>query len=265
MPRTSRTAAPPAGNRDVADLLSILREHSSPLLADFQELLDRVGTLEQQLEAAVQELAAMRRDLAEMERRRHPAANAMRQAVTTIQTQVTELREKLSALKQAIVEGCKSAVAAFQKKGIAALDNITRFFRVRPMLEAVQAQASHAAAAADRAVGRVEAASQKYHEAGRHLKNAGRALTGKEAIQKAKPPGKAAKTVAAPFRAVRTCFRSLEKSAASAASRLGRLEQATEQQKPSIQNTIQQYNRQIEQEKARAVPVKVRPRPHVER
>ena len=263
MPRTSRTAAPLAGNRDVAELLSILREHSSPSLADFQELLDRVGTLEQQLEAAVQELAAMRRDLAEMERRRHPAANAMRQAVTTIQTQVTELREKLSALKQAVVDGCKSAVTAFQKKGIAALDNIARFFRVRPMLEAVQAQASHAAEAADRAVGRIEAASQKYHEAGRHLKNAGRALTGKDAIHKAKPPGKAAQAVSAPFRATRACFGAMAKGAASAADRLGRLEQAAEQQKPSIQETIRQYHR--EAEKVRAVPIRVRPRPHVER
>lgn len=263
MPRTSRTAAPLAGNRDVAELLSILRKHSSPSLADFQELLDRVGTLEQQLEAAVQELTAMRRDLAEMERRRHPAANAMRQAVTTIQTQVTELREKLSALKQAVVEGCKNAVTAFRKKGIAALDNITRFFRVRPMLEAVQAQASHAAEAADRAVGRIEAASQKYHEAGRHLKNAGRALTGKDAIQKAKPPGKAAQAVSAPLRATRACFGAMAKGAASAADRLGRLEQAAKQQKPSIKETIRQYNR--EAEKVRAVPIRVRPRPHVER
>lgn len=260
MPRTSRTAAPLAGNRDVAELLSILREQSSPSLADFQKLLEQVGTMEQQLEAAVRELAAMRRDLAEMERR-HPAVNAMRKAVMAVQAQVLELREKLSALKQAITDGCKNAVTAFREKGAAALDTVTRFFRVRPMLEGVQMQADHAAQAAGRAVEWIEAASQKYHEAGRHLKNAGRALTGKEAIQKVKPPGKAAKTAAAPFRAVRTCFRSLEKSAASAASRLGRLEQ----QKPSIQNTIQQYNRQIAQEKARTVPVKVRPRPHAER
>ena len=135
-------------------------------------------------------------------------------------------------------------------------------YTVRAMRAAVgQVQADHAAQAAGRAIERIEAVSQKYHEAGRHLKNAGRALTGKEAIQKVKPPGKAAKTATVPFRAVRTCFRSLEKSAASAANRLERLEQ----QKPSIQNTIQQYNRQIAQEKARAVPVKVRPRPHAER
>ncbi len=265
MPKTSRTAEPLAGNRDVADLLSVLREQSSPSLADFQKLLDCVGTMEQQLEAAVQELATMRRDLAEMERRRHPAANVMRKAIIVVQAQVLELREKLSALKQTIIGGSKNALATFQKKGIAALDNITRFFRVRPMLEAVQAQADHAAHAAGRAVERIETASKKYHEAGRHLKNAGRALTGKDAIQKAKPPGKASQAVSAPFRATRACFDAMVKGAASAADRLGRLEQKAEQQKPSIQNTIQQYNRQIEQEKARAVPIKVRPRPHVER
>lgn len=110
-------------------------------------MLEQVGTMEQQLEAAVRELAAMRRDLAEMERRRHPAANAMRKAVIIVQAQVLELREKLSALKQAIADGCKNAVTAFREKGAAALDTVTRFFRVRPMLEAVQVQADHAAQA----------------------------------------------------------------------------------------------------------------------
>ena len=259
MPGTSRTATPLAGSRSAAELLSILREQSSPSLTDFQKLLEQVGTMERQLEAAVQELAAMRRDLAEMERRRHPAANAVRKAVIVMQAQVLELREKMFALKEAVVDGCKNAVAAFRKQGSAALDNITRFFRVRPMLEAVQEQAAHAAEAADRAMGRIEAASRKYHEAGRHLKNAGRALTGKDAIQEARQPGKAAKAAAAPFRATRACFRAMEKGAASAADRLGRLEQ----QKPSVQETIQQYNRDMEQ--LRAVPVKVRPRPHAER
>ena len=221
MPRIIRTAAPLAGNRNVAELLSILREHSSPSLADFQELLDRVGTLEQQLEAAVRELTAMRHDLVEMERRRHPTANAMRKAVIVIQEQVTELREK----------------------GIAALDSITRFFRVRLILEAVQAQAFHAAEAAGRAAGRMEAASMKYHEAGRRLKNAGRALSGKETVQEPKPPGMVSKAFAAPVRATRACFRSMERSAASAANRLGRLEQMAEQKKSSIQKTFRNTNR----------------------
>lgn len=263
MPRTSRTAAPLAGNKAVMELLSILRENKSPLLEDFQALLHTVSGMEQQLEAAVRELAVMRHDLTEMERRRHPAANAMRKAVIVMQAQVLELREKMSALKQAVVDGCKNAVSAFRKQGIAALDNITRFFRVRPVLEAVQAQAAHAADAADRAVGRIEAASKKYHEAGRHLKNAGRALTGKDAVQEAKPPGKAAKTASAPFRATGACFRGIAKGAASAADRLGRLEQTAEQQKPSVRETIQQYNRDME--KVRAAPVRVRPRPHMER
>lgn len=264
MPRTNRTAAPLAGNRDVAELLSILRGHASPSLHDFQELLNQVDTLERQLEAAVRELAAMRRDLAELERRRHPAANAMRKAVIVVQAQVLELREKLSALKQAIIEGSKNAVAAFREKGVAALDTVTRFFRVRPMLEAVQTQAAHAAEAADRAMERIETTSMKYHEAGRHLKNAGRALSGKGAVQEPKPPGMVSKAFASPFRAAHACFRGMERSAASAADRLGRLEQTTaEQKKPSIQKTIQGYQQKME--KVRAAPVKVRPRPHVER
>ena len=36
----------------------------------------------------------------------------------------------------------------------------------------------------------------QYHEAGKHLKNAGRVLAGKEAVTEAKPTGKVAKTIA---------------------------------------------------------------------
>lgn len=259
MPGTNRTAAPLARNRAVAELLSILRETKSPSLEDFQTLLHTVSGMEQQLEAAVRELAVMRKELAEAERRRHPIAKLLRKAVIAMQGQVLELREKLNALKQGVIESCQKAVAAFREKGVAALDTVTRFFHVRPALEAVQTQAAHAAEAADRTMEQIAAASRTYHEAGRRLKNAGRALGGKEAIPEAKGPGKVSKAAAAPFRAVRACFRSVEKGAASVADRLGRLEQ----QRPSIQETIRQYTQEIAQ--TQAAPAKVRPRPHAER
>jgi hypothetical protein len=262
MPRTSATAAPVAENEHVQELLGILKSHKSPNLNALLALLGQVTAMEKQLEAAVGQLEAMRRDLAEAERRNHPVRHALQKAVIAMQAQVLELRDRLGKLKQAVIDGCKNAVAAFKEKGITALDNLARFFKVRPMLEAIHTGANKAAQAADRAVSNIEAASAAYHEAGRRVKNAGRALSGKEAVQEAKPNGRVSKTFTAPFRAVRACFAGIRNHGVVAVSKLKALE---EKAKPSIEKTMQKYQRQIE-EKERAAPKrdKARPTPSTE-
>ena len=254
MPKTNRVSVPLARNKEVAELLALLQKHNSPSLADFRMLLNKVNEVEQQLEAAVRELAAMREALDEAEQRRHPTANAMRKVVISMQAHVLDLREKLSALKQAVVEGSKNALTAFREKGASALDNIARFFKVRPILDVIHTQAGHAVAAADRSVAHIEAAVMKYHEAGRRLKNAGRALTGKEAIHEAKPPGKVSKTFTTPFRAVRACFRSIEKDSAVLSDRLKQLED----KKQSVKAAIRQHNEERAKEKTISSPKRSR-------
>lgn len=242
MPKTSATAVPITDNEHVKELLAILEKHKSPSKRDFTALITHVANMEKQLEAAVQELAAMRRDFAEAERRNHPIKNALRNAVIVMQAEVLRLRDKLGELKQNVIDGCKNAVTAFKEKGISALDNIARFFKVRPILEAIHTGADKAAGAADRAVSHIEAASAKYHEAGRRLKNAGRALSGKEAITEAKPSGIVTKTFEAPFRAVGAAYRGIRNNAVAAVGKLGRLE---ERAKPSIQKDMEKYNKKI--------------------
>ena len=260
MPQTVTITTPITKNRYVKELAAILTAHHVASEQDLLAVIDQVAAMERQLDAAVKELAAMRRDLAEAERRRHPVANAMRNAVNAMQKQISELRDKLATLKQAVIAGCKNAVAAFKEKGIAALSNIARFFRLRPMLEAVHTAARNATQSADQTIARIETISAEYHEAGRHLKNIGRAVTGKEIIQEAKPQGQLAKTVTAPFRVTRSRFANIRDSAAAAIGTLNRLEERAAQRKPSVQKAMQEYNQQIA-ETARAAPETVRVRP----
>jgi len=247
-------------NEHVVELLSILKTSNSPGHNDMLAILGQITAMEKQLDAAVRELAAMRRDLAEAERRNHPIKNTLRKAVIVMQAQVLELWDKLGELKQAVINGCKNAVAAFKEKGIAALDNIARFFKVRPILEAIHTGADKAAQSADKAISNIEAVSTRYHEAGRNLKNAGRALSGKEAVQEAEPNGKISKTFTAPFRAVRACHTGIGNHAAAAARNMKRLE---ERAKPSIQKTMEDLNKKIA-EKERDRPGKTRPTPSAE-
>ena len=254
MPKKSATAAPIMDNPDVQELLSILKQHDSPGLLDLRAILSQVTAMEQQLEATVKELAAMRRDLAEAERRNHPIKNTLQKAVISMQAQVLDLRDKLGQLKQAVINGCRNAVAAFKEKGITALDNLARFFKVRPILEALHTGADKAAHTADRAVTNIETASARYHEAGRNIKNAGRALTGKEAIQDAKPQGVISKAFALPCRAVGAGCRNIRNRAVITVSKLKQLE---EKAKPSVYKEMEKHNEQIQREE-RAAPKRTR-------
>ena len=200
-------------------------------------------------------------DLAEAEKHNHPIKNALQKTVIVMQAQILEMREKLTALKQSVIEGCKNAVAAFKEKGITALDNIARFFKVKPILEAIHTGADKTAGQTDKAVANIEAASKRYHEAEKHIKNAGRAITGKETIQEAKPPGMIAKAFSAPVRATGLCFRGIRKSAAAMTRKLNELE---ERAKPSIYGDMEKHNEQIEREE-REAPTRTRSKPTAER
>ena len=254
MPKKSAATAPIMDNPDVKELIAILTQHDSPGLLDLRAILSQLTAMEQQLEATVKELAAMRRDLAEMEKRNHPLKTVMQKAVISMQAQVLDLRDKLGQLKQAVINGCRNAVAAFKEKGITALDNLARFFKVRPILEALHTGADKAAHAADRAVTNIETASTRYHEAGRNIKNAGRALTGKEAVQEATPQGKVAAAFALPFRAVGAGCRNIRNRAIITVSKLKQLE---EKAKPSIYKDMEKHNEQIQREE-RAAPKRTR-------
>ena len=96
----------------------------------------------------------------------------------------------------------------------------------------------------EKAIAKIEAVSAEYHEAGKHLKNIGRAMAGKEAIQDANPSGKLAKALKTPFLAERSSFIAMQNSAEAAINHLARLEKTAER-KPSIRKTMQTLNEQI--------------------
>lgn len=233
-------------NRYVIELINILRTHNKPSHDDFQTILKQVSEIERQLETAVQELAAMRRDFAEAQRKNNPLKTVMQKAIIIMQNQVLALRENLAELKQNIVTGCKKAVTAFKENGTTALDSITRFFKVKPVFEAIRNGSERSVKLTDKAISNIEAVSMKYHEAGRRIKNAGRSLKGKETIKEIQPNGKISKSFTAPFRAIRKCFKAIKNSAVVAVDKLKHLEeQATKQKKPSIKKTMRDYNKKI--------------------
>ena len=260
MAKGKTTAEPIMGNEHVKELLAVLREHNSPSEKDFLAVLNQVGAMEKQLEAAVKELAAMRQELKIAQEQNHPVKTALQKTVIVTQGQVLDFRERLTELKQNIIDGCKNAVAAFKERGISALDNVARFLKVRPILETMRDTLTKDIQYDDKAIAKIEAISTEYHQAGRHLKNMGRAMLGREALQEVKQPGKLAAVISAPFRAERSCFAAMKQNADKALGAISRLEERAAEKKPSIRETLATHNEKITQAKKDA-PTAERPRP----
>lgn len=229
----------------VRELLSVMAANNAPGQRDMVVMLQQIAGLEKQLNAAVEELAAMRRELSEA--RENPVKRILVKAVKALEKNMTALRERLDSLKQAVVDGCKKALAAFREQGVSALAHTAEFFHIRPALEAVGRELDKAIAQGEKALSVIDTASREYHEAGLHLKNALRAVTGREPVAEPKGPGALARALATPLKAERELFSSMKGRTAGALDRLGRLEQAAE--RPPIRKTMEELNAKIAQER----------------
>ena len=229
----------------------MLKENNYSGAKDLMAALNHVADLEQQLSGAVQELTSMRQELQDMQK--SPLKTALQKPVQKLETKVNTLRQQIDTLKENIIEGCKQALADFKERGTVALDSMARFFHLRQGLEGVQETIKDCLHTDEKALATIAAVSSEYHEAGKHLKNVGRAIVGKDTIQEAKAPGKLAKAISAPYQAERSCMLAMQKSVDKALSSIGRLEQAAEK-KPSILKTMKEQNEKIQSEPVREAP-----------
>ena len=251
-------------NPDVKELLSILRDNEKDT-SGLLSLLGQVTSMETHLNKAVAELSAMRQELSEMrDERDHPVRTALQNAAKAMETKINDMREQLNEIKEKIIEGCKNAVSAFKEKGVAALNGIAKFFRIKPLFESLRNNMQNNIKTDQAAVVKIEAMATKYHTAGMHLRNVGRALQGKEAINEIKPNGKLAKLAAAPFRSVMKNMTKALKTADNAIAALDRLDKAAPvktkskdrgREKPSTLETMKTLQKQIDAERQDAPAV----------
>ena len=224
----------------VQELLAVMAANNAPGRQDFLEVLQQVAGMEKQLNAAVEELAAMRKELAEA--REGPIKRTFQKAVKALEKSVAALREKLGQLKTAVIDGCKKTLAVFREQGVSALTHTAEFLQIRPALEAVGRGLDQTIAQDEKALSVIENASREYHEAGLHLKNALRAVTGREAVAEPKGPGALARGLSVPLKTERALLRSMKGRADGVLNRLERLEQAA---RPPIRQTLEEMGAKV--------------------
>lgn len=245
-------------NEHVKELLAILKENRVSN-QDFMNVIGYVGAMERQLDTAVNELSAMRRELSELrEQQSHPMRLALQKAIRALEEKIAETRERLETVKSNIIEGCKNAVAAFREKGVVALNGLASFLHIRQGLQAVRDGMKSNIQFDEQVMKKIADISTEYHEAGKHVKNIGRAAFGKETVQETKPMGRLAKAMQAPYRLDRSLSDAIKRQASAALHSLDRLEQRTQRQradksektpekKPSILQNLQDLKEQAAQ------------------
>lgn len=254
-----RAAAPLLSEPAVRELLAVMAANNAPGKEDFLAVLEQVAGLEKQLGAAVEELSAMRKELAEA--RESPLKRTLQKAVILLQDRIIALRDSLAELKAGIIDGCKKTLTAFKEQGVSALAHTAEFLHIRPALEAVGRELDQSIAEDEKALSVIANASREYHEAGLHLKNALRAVTGREPVAEPKGPGALARGLSAPLKAERAVLRSMKGRTAGALKRLEHLEQAA---RPPIRQTMEEMGAKAAAEQSvrerYAVPVKPKER-----
>ena len=167
-----KTATPPLDqNPYVKELLDVLKMYDPTRLEYLKDMIKNTARIEQQLAAAVAEVAEMRRELAAIRGDNHPIRKAMKNAIAGIQDKIQALSEQLEKLKAAIINGCKDTIAAFKERGISALNEMVKFFKIKPALEEIAKVSNQAVKDNDKSINQIERISKEYHKAGKHIKN----------------------------------------------------------------------------------------------
>jgi len=207
-----RNTPPLTDNTYVQELFAVLQDNGKDTQG-LAALIGYVGDMESFVKRAEDRIADMKTQLAEMkEVQNHPVKTALQNTVKALEAKVAEVKERIAALKTDIIEGCKAAVTAFKENGIAALNNLARFFHVKDGLLAIDRGAAQSVRHCDKAIAEINSFAANYHAAGRAIRNMGRIVIGRAPVDAAKENGKLAKALAAPYKAEKLMLAVIQKS-----------------------------------------------------
>ena len=194
---------------------------------DFSQLLEYMDGMSRQFDAVVQELQEVREQLAY---EKQPAVKKiMQSAVTSLENKVEWARDMLAGLRERIVDCTRDAVENFKEMGVSALDNAMSVMGVKNALESLQEHISGMIADTKQNIEKVEDIGHELRSVGGHLKNAGRAMTGKETREvDGGQEGRFQSVVLAPMRAVQNLLTNMNHATLAAIGGMEHLEQTAD-------------------------------------
>lgn len=168
----------------IIELLAVLEQ--SGLTKEREEvssLVEYIGSMEEKLSQMMGELQEMHGEVQAIQDKGLSARCA--HLLDTAQEKVTQTGAMVSTVKTNFVRAAGNAVKTFREKGRAALAQAVRAMKIPTVLSKMKDGLHLAARSMQEAAGKVEMKREQLHEAGGHLQNAGRVLSGKSAQETA--------------------------------------------------------------------------------
>lgn len=165
-------------NEAVRQFLQLLMENRPDKGQDYSMMLWQMDSMANQLNSALNELHDVREQLAKMQE--NPVKRFVLHVADAVEGRLHVMQICLAEMKERIVEGAKEAVEGFKRTGVKALDQAASALGVKKALESIQKGIGESITDVKKSIEKVENLGHELRSAGGHMKNAGRALMGKE-------------------------------------------------------------------------------------
>lgn len=212
-------------NEAVRQFLQLLMENRPDKGQDYSIMLWQMDNMENQLNRALEELHEVKGQLAEMQE--NPAKRFVSRMADAVEGRLHAAQEYLAEMKGRIVEGAREAVEDFKRTGVKALDRAVSALGIKKALESMQRGIGESIADVKKSIEKVENLGHELRSVGGHIKNAGRAIMGKERQTiDGGSEGSFQAAVLSPLRLEKTILTKLNNMALAAIGNMERLEQA---------------------------------------
>ena len=215
---------------------------------DLSALMWYMDGMNRQYEAVLQELQQVRQQLDQVQ---EPSVKyVMQSAAAKLEHKAHQIKETLDNLWEKIAGCAAAAVENFKEAGVSALDKAVSAIGAKNVLESLQEKISGMIADTKQNIEKVENIGHELRSVGGHLKNAGRAMIGKETqTVDGGQEGRFQSVVLAPMRATKKLLSSMNNATLAAIGGVENLELSAEaarearaerqaEQKPSIRQAL---------------------------
>lgn len=164
----------------IIELMAVLEENGLTKERDeVSSLVEYIGSMEETLSQMRGELQEMHGEVKQIQDK--GLQTRCSRLLDAAQEKVTQTGDMVTTVKNHFVRAAGNAVKTFKEKGRAALAQAVRAMKIPAVLSKMKSSLHAVGKFMQEAAGKVDAKREQLHEAGAHLQNAGRALSGKPA------------------------------------------------------------------------------------
>ena len=212
-------------NKDIRELIDLLKQNNPSQGKEYAALLGQVEEMSQMLGKALQELREVRTQLGGQ--KESGIKQAVTKAVEAVEGRISAMRMAVSDMKERIVREAREAVEGFKHGGTRALDMTVSLLGIRKVLAVMKNNLESSLQDVRKSIRTVEKAGHEMRSVGGHIRNAAYAIIGKETLPVAdKGEGHFQAAILAPLRRERDTLGKLLGFVDSVIRKLEKLEQA---------------------------------------